>query len=168
MTIPFSALAGIAGAWSGTGHAEYPTISPADYHEELVLSSNGKDAVIHFEKRTWVTSGDARHGEPLFWESGFIIDTGNGLFDVVVVQKGGRMEILKGGAHRDDKGGIVLDLKSTAIRNDPRMIQSERRIVWSGEILSYELLMSTTSNPRPARPLAARLTRNPEQARTPL
>jgi hypothetical protein len=160
MTMTFSVLAGIAGTWSGVGHAEFPTISPLDYREELVLSSNDKDPVIHFEQRTWVKSGDAKDGEPLFWESGFIIERGNGIFELIVAQKGGRMEILKGGTEHGEKGSIVLHLKSTTILNDPRMIRSERRIVWSGETLTYELLMSTTANTKTARHLAARLLRN--------
>ena len=159
MTITVADLAGLAGTWSGVGHAEYPTISPLDYREELVLSSNGRDPVIHFEQRTWAKSGDARNGEPLFWESGFIIDRGNGIFELIIAQKGGRMEILKGEAEPGENGSIVLQLKSMTILNDPRMIQSERHLVWSGESLSYELLMSTTTNTRPARHLAARLLR---------
>ena len=103
MGISISDLTYIAGTWEGSGHAEYPTIQPIDYREELIFTLNKKDLVIHYEQRTWIKSSDERHNEPIFWESGFFIDKNNGLFDLVSAQKTGRMEILRGSARRIDK-----------------------------------------------------------------
>ena len=110
MAISFNDLAFIIGKWEGTGHAEYPTISSLDYTEELVFTINNKDAVIHYEQKTWVKSSDERDGEPIFWESGFIIYNGNELFELVNTQKSGRVEILRGTGEMPDKNKIKIDL----------------------------------------------------------
>lgn len=158
MHISLTNFAYIIGRWEGSGRAEYPTIVPRDYGEELVFAVNGKDAAIHFEQRTWIKSADERNGEPLFWESGFLLDKGEGLFEMVSAQKSGRVEILRGGAQKTDETIIRLDLASVAIFNDDRMIRSGRMLHFHGETLVYELWMSTTKNVAYQRHLVARLT----------
>jgi len=159
MGISISDLTYIAGTWEGSGHAEYPTIQPIDYREELIFTLNKKDLVIHYEQRTWIKSSDERNNEPIFWESGFFIDKNNGLFDLVSAQKTGRMEILRGSARRIDKNSIELPLTSISIVNDSRMIRSGRVYTFSKNVLQYELKMSTTANVSYQRHLMGRLTK---------
>lgn len=149
----------IIGKWEGTGLAEYPTISPVDYDEGMVFTRNDKDPVIHFEQRTWIKSLDTRDGEPIFWESGFIIDKGGGLFELVSAQRSGRVEILRGSATTADGGAIEVDFTSVSITNDSRMIKSGRRYRFQQNVIDYELHMSTTNNPEYSRHLRARLRR---------
>ena len=110
MIVTIKTIAFIARQWEGVGHAEYPTIAPLDYTEDLVISFNKKDPVLHYEQRTWIKSPDQRNGEPIFWESGFIIDKGEGMFMLVSAQKSGRVETLKGTAEQFDNERIKLTL----------------------------------------------------------
>ncbi|MCG3119826.1 MAG: hypothetical protein ALAOOOJD_02359 [bacterium] len=157
MSVSLADFAYIVGRWKGSGRAEYPTIASLDYREELIFTVNPKDPVIHYEQRTWVKSLDERNDEPLFWESGFLIDKGNGLFELVSAQKSGRIEILRGNAERTNEGTLKLHLVSVAILNDDRMIRSGRLLHFQREILDYELEMSTTQNGTYQKHLAARL-----------
>jgi hypothetical protein len=157
MSVSLADFAYIVGRWEGNGRAEYPTIASLDYREELIFAANPKDPVIHFEQHTWIKSADERNGEPLFWESGFLLDKGDGLFEMVSAQKSGRVEILRGGTLKTDETIIKLDLASVAILNDDRMIRSGRMLHFQGETLEYELWMSTTKNVTYQRHLVARL-----------
>ena len=114
--------------------------------------------MIHFEQRTWIKSLEARNDEPLFWESGFLIDKGSSLFELVSAQKSGRVEILRGNAQKTEDGALKLHLVSVAILNDDRMIRSGRLLHFQRETLDYELEMSTTKNVTYQKHLAARLT----------
>lgn len=160
LSLSIEELGFLVGTWSGTGHAEYPTIQPVEYLEELTFSVNEKDPVIHVEQKTWIESTDAKAREPLFWESGFLIDKGSGIFELVSAQKSGRMEVLRGKARRMDPNTIELPLMSVSIVNDDRMIRSGRTLTFSPEKLYYELNMSTTANPSFQRHVAALLTKS--------
>ncbi len=157
MAISIKNLLQLVGEWEGTGHAEYPTIKPIDYSELLSFSYNGKDPVLHYEQRSWIKSSQGEDREPIFWESGFIIDNGNGLFELVSAQKSGRVEILRGASEKLTKGRIKLDLVSVSIVNDDRMIRSGRIFIFSKSEIEYELKMSMSSNPAYQKHLSAKL-----------
>lgn len=159
MPVTISDLGFIVGKWEGTGIAEYPTIKPMDYEEGLVFTRNDRDPVIHYEQRTWVQSSGGDNGQPVFWESGFIIDRGDGAFELVSAQKSGRIEILRGDAEASDGGAIEIVFASVAISNDPRMLKSGRKFRFHENVIDYELHMSTTENPAYDRHLRARLKR---------
>lgn len=158
MSVTINDLAFIVGKWEGTGLAEYPTIASVDYDEGMVFSRNDKDPVIHYEQRTWIRSSGEDNGSPVFWESGFIIDKGDALFELVSAQRSGRIEILRGRAEESD-GGISINFSSVMISNDPRVIKSGRFFRFRENVIDYELLMSTTENPSFERHLRARLGR---------
>lgn len=159
MSVTIAELGFIVGKWKGTGLAEYPTIASVDYDEGLVFTRNDKDPVIHYEQRTWIKSSGEDNGRPVFWESGFIIDKGEGLFELVNAQKSGRLEVLRGNAKAAGGGGIEIDFSSVLILNDSRMIKSGRRFRFLENVIDYELQMSTTENPSYERHLRARLKR---------
>ncbi len=160
MSITIADLGFIVGKWEGTGLAEYPTIASVDYDEGLVFTRNDKDPVIHYEQRTWIKSSDENNGRPVFWESGFIIDKGDGLFELVSAQKSGRVEIMRGDAKTADGGGIEIAFNSVSILNDARLLKSGRRFRFLENVIDYELQMSTTENPAYDRHLRARLQRS--------
>ena len=159
MKISIKDLLHIVGEWEGTGHAEYPTISPLDYREQLFFSNNGRDPVIHYEQRSWIKSSANKNEEPIFWESGFIIDNGDGLFELVSAQKSGRVEILRGNSEKLAGGKIKLDLVSVSIVNDDRVIRSGRNFTFSKSEIEYELKMSMSSSPAYQKHLSAKLTK---------
>lgn len=145
-TITIRDLDFLIGKWEGTGYAEYPTIDPVEYSETLMISNNSKNPVLHYEQKTFITKPVERKGEPIFWESGFIIDDGNGLFRMVNTQVSGRIEILKGQAQTTSEGKIELGLESSSIINDDKLIRSGRKLIFSKDQIEYEVNMSTTKN----------------------
>lgn len=159
MTVAIADLRFLIGKWEGTGLAEYPTITPVDYDEGMVFTRNDMDPVIHYEQRTWINSSGEDNGKPVFWESGFIIDRGDGGFELVSAQKSGRVEVLKGSAKRSEGNAIEIDFSSEVISNDPKTVRSERKFRFLENVIDYELLMSTTGNPGFDRHLKARLRR---------
>lgn len=159
MSITIGDLGFIVGKWEGTGLAEYPTIKPVDYDEGLVFTRNDRDPVIHYEQRTWIKSSGEDNGRPVFWESGFIIDKGDGLFEMVSAQRSGRIEILRGDAKTLNGSGIEIEFSSVMISNDPRVIKSSRHFRFLENMIDYDLQMSTTENPSFDRHLRARLRR---------
>ncbi len=158
MSITHKDIFHLAGTWEGTGHAEYPTIEPVNYRERLTLSHNGKDPVMHYEQLSWIISSDKKSEEPIFWESGFIIDLGNDSFELVSAQKSGRVEILRGKAERINEN-IKLDLVSIKIVNDEKMIRSGRVFTFSKSAIEYELKMSISTNHAFQKHLSAKLTK---------
>lgn len=149
----------LVGVWEGYGHAEYPTIEPMDYREELTFSYNHKDPVFHYVQRTWKASEGSKVGDPIFWESGFLIDRNDGVFELVSAQKSGRMELLKGTATMKNETVVSLELTSESIINDHRMIRSSRHFDFSPGAISYQLKMSTHANPSFQIHLSAQLTK---------
>ncbi len=96
--------------------------------------------------------------EPIFWESGFIIDIGNSSFELVSAQKSGRVEILKGKAELVNNK-IKLDLVSVKIVNDEKMIRSGRVFTFSKSDIEYKLKFCISTNHAFQKHLSAKLTR---------
>ena len=148
----------LRGTWTGTGHAEYPTIDSAEYCEELTFTSDGKHPILHFEQRTWKVVQGA-NADPLFWESGFLVGKKDGTFEMASSQQSGRMELLHGTARPGKDGEVILELDSKAIVNDERMKKTQRIILIKQDTLSYVLNMSTTAVPDLKLHASANLTR---------
>ncbi|MDP2530023.1 MAG: FABP family protein [Candidatus Palauibacterales bacterium] len=159
MTVRLDDFLHLVGTWEGRGHAEYPTIDATDYREELVFEHDGKDPILHYVQKTWKPSGSGRMDEPIFWESGFLIDRDDGVFELVSAQKSGRVEVLRGSAVRGEDGAIALDLESVWIVNDDRVLASVRRLVIAPDRFDYRLEMSLRTHPAVRLHLAARLVR---------
>lgn len=159
MTVRLDDLLHLVGAWEGTGHAEYPTIDTTDYREELVFEHNGKDPVLHYVQKTWKPIRGGRAEEPIFWESGFLVDRGEGSFELVSAQKSGRAEVLRGPAVRGEDGMIALDLESASIVNDPRVLASARRLLIAPDRIDYRLEMGLRTHPAVRVHLSATLQR---------
>jgi len=77
---------------------------------------------------------------------------------MVNVQGGGRLEVLSGTLDQTNDG-LVLDLKSTAFLNDPRILEAARTITMEGETLSYSQSIHTSAVPSQFLHVQAMLTR---------
>jgi len=65
-------------------------------------------------------------------------------------RSGGRTEVLRGSWAWDEASGeLSIELRSVQFGNDPRMLESRRRLTVSAERLRYELSMATTTTPAP-------------------
>src|SRR5262245_23164175 len=159
--LTFARLSALVGTWKGEGKGRFPTITPFNYLEECVFSSNDCEPIIHFEQKTWVKSTDETNGKPLHWESGFIRATEDGKVEISNAQNGGRVEVLRGAIDEPAylEGIILLQLTSVLFGNDPRLIQTTRRYELQADILIYAMEMATTKTPHRQQHLEARLER---------
>ena len=149
----------LVGMWEGTGVAEYPTISQYNYREEFILASDAKNPVLHFQQRAWIVSTDTRNNEPISWESGFLIDRGDSLFELICAHVSGRMEWYRGVAGLQGAEGIRLPLENVSIVNENRLLRSARIFHFGKDSISYEQLMTTTRVTQHLRHLTAELHR---------
>jgi hypothetical protein len=147
----------LVGEWKGTGYAEYPTIEATEYTEILVFSRNDKDAVIHYEQRDWIKSNGERNNEFLSWESGFIIDKGDGTFEMLCAHFSGRSELLKGSVQKTEDKKVKFQVENHTILNDDRLVRSGRIFIFSEDSIEYEVRMSTGKNLFYQRHLSAKL-----------
>jgi hypothetical protein len=150
----------ISGIWTGKGIAEFPTINTFEYSEHLTFAFNEKNPVIHFEQKAWIKSNNERNNEPISWESGFIIDKGNNLFELICTHNSGRLEWYKGFAEQITNDKIIIEFDSVAIINDDRMISSKRVFIFNQTSIGYEQLMNTSKVKQTIRHLKAELFNN--------
>ena len=158
--ITINSLKNIIGSWKGVGIAEFPTIKTFEYNEELNFAINEKNPALHFEQKAWIRSADSRNNEPISWESGFIIDKGNNLFELVCIHNTGRLEWYRGFTEQLENEQIKIEFSSVAILNDDRMISSKRSYLFSPTSITYAQSMSTTKVMGNMTHLTARLERS--------
>jgi hypothetical protein len=138
-----AALRPLLGHWEGRGRAEFPTIPPHEYVEELHFSTEADRQHIHFEQRARHRPiGTSAYG-PSHWESGFLRVTAPGIVEMTNAQDNGRLEVVRLTATVTPEG-LHLAGETTHFLNDPRMDRARRVIVLSGETLRYRLEMATT------------------------
>jgi hypothetical protein len=92
------------------------------------------------------------------WESGFIRLLPDNHVEIANAQIGGRVEVMRG-TLETSPAGLVLQLHSTHLANDPRMEEATRTITVNGDTLHYTMYMQTTKNPELAIHLEATLQR---------
>lgn len=135
----------LLGEWSGAGKGEFPTIEPFEYLETLNFASDGRPFLHYEQKTTRRRAGQAEY-VPSHWESGFIRWLPDGQVELITAQSGGRLERLAGSLEQTETG-LILHLKSTAFLNDPRMLETSRRMNLEGDSLHYIQHMHTTAVP---------------------
>ncbi len=155
--VTFNLIRQILGDWHGSGTAKFPTIPTFEYHRTLAFDANEVQPYLRYEERTrkMLPTGEF---VPSHWETGFWRVLTTGETEVVSAQGGGRVEVLRGAAE-PRPNGFCLELYSTSIGNDPRVIKSARRYVLEDHILEYSMQMSTTSMPELGLHIHARLSR---------
>ncbi|CAN5643743.1 hypothetical protein BH10BAC5_BH10BAC5_22500 [soil metagenome] len=132
----------LIGKWKGSGYAQFPTIEPVEYNEEMNFSSNLTDAVLFYEQRSWISSGD-NAGMPIYWESGFIIHEGENQFSLSNSQKSGRVEVCRGKISNDQNSWkLTFENEMTS---DARLERITREYIFNNDELSYKLNMKMKS-----------------------
>jgi hypothetical protein len=144
----------LIGTWRGRGHGVYPTITPFDYTEEVVVEPMPKP-VLRYAQRT----AHAGTGEPLHAEAGYL-RLPDGRPELVIAQPTGIVE-----CHAGALDGQRLTLRSTAVALTPsaaghRVTDVERAVEVDGDVLRYVLSMAAAGQPLQVH-LTAELTRVP-------
>lgn len=142
MTVPLHddlrPFAPLLGTWRGEGRGEFPTISPFDYEEEIVIEHAG-DAWLAYRQTSWAPAS----GETLHWERGFVRPAADDGVELVLAHPIGVVEVAHG---RLVPGGLET---STADGHVGRthtglgVTALVRRYRWNGDVLAYELDMAT-------------------------
>lgn len=133
------------GVWRGTGVAVYPTIETTQYRDELTFREHEGKPIVQVEQKTWRIHPDQTE-TLLHWEFGFVRQVADTTYEWVNAQNNGRVEVLKGELS-GSAGAWVLDLRSAAFANDPRMLQSIRHFQIEGDQLRYTMTMATQAHP---------------------
>ncbi|MCB0335557.1 MAG: FABP family protein [Bdellovibrionales bacterium] len=136
-------LLNFVGVWSGEGCGVYPTIRPFIYDEVLAFELDHDQTALHYVQKALV-----RENRPSHMESGFMKVLPSGHIQLSNAQNGGRVEVLTGQI-QEIKGGVSLELFSSVLDNDPRMVQTHRVYTIVDNQLSYEAGMSTTTTDTP-------------------
>jgi hypothetical protein len=145
--------------WRGRGVAFYPTIDTTHYREELAFQDHPDAPRIQYEQKTWRIHADGSESL-LHWEFGFLMLLGDDALQWINAQNNGRVEVMMGN-FSDENGVFLMEVGSTAFANDPRMVESSRRVEVSEGRLRYVQMMSTTTTESPSMQvhLEAELTR---------
>ena len=146
----FERLSRLLGKWTGQGRGRFPTIEAFDYAEDIEFVDNGSEPLIHYEQRTWDITHQRERVEPLHWETGFIRPCEDGWVEIWNAQNGGRVEVLRGRPPSADAPpeSAFLELDSTVLGNDDRMVRTRRTYFLVGDTLKYELHMATRNTPQ--------------------
>jgi THAP4-like, heme-binding beta-barrel domain len=132
-------LAFLIGTWRGEGHGSYPGIEPFDYGEEVSFGHTGR-AYLIYTLRTWHPDGSPSHHE-----AGFLRVVGDGRYELVLAQSGGRLEYAEGSLN-----GTRLELVSREVVNAATAHPVEavmRTLTLDGEELRSELSMAAMGHP---------------------
>ena len=155
---------GLVGTWSGHGEGEYPTISPFRYEEEIVFSRPRADKpFLSYSQQTWKAHGARENG--MHFESGFLRAFPDRVCELVIAQASGMAEIGKGSIEEAEDGTIKVEVECGGVmrgeRNkEPKTEMVVRRFQLKVDVLTYDLLMSTSTTPALSHHLHGELRRN--------
>ena len=146
----------LVGTWEGKGAGRFPTIDDFRYREVLEITDGYDDLLLHYKQTTWRVTDHGESGSHV--ETGFIGVAEDGTVEITAAEALDRVEVLTGSVTVSDDG-LFLDVESSLIAHDPRMIRSWRTIVFDTERLTYTMGMATTAVPDGDAHLAAELIR---------
>ena len=146
-------LAFLLGTWRGRGRGEYPTIEAFEYDEEIVFDHVGDDYLV-YTQRSWSPAD----GSPIHLERGFLRPGGDGRVELTVAHVLGVTEVGEGPVGPASFSVASSSIGRAATGSDVTSI--ERRYRVEGDVLSYQLDMTTGSTPL-SRHLTAELRRQP-------
>jgi hypothetical protein len=152
----WNSLRHLDGDWRGFGTGGFPTIESFEYREHLRVRIVDGHEVLHYLQSTWRIDGDQEHGSHI--ETGFISVEEDGQILILSSQGSDRVEVLRG-ALDETSDGFTLDLRSTDVFNDERMISSWREMRFIENALTYSMGMATDRVPTEEMHLAAELHR---------
>lgn len=136
----WSSLRLLDGDWRGFGTGGFQTIESFEYREHLRVRIVEGHEVLHYFQSTWRIDGDEEHGSHI--ETGFISVEDDGRILVLSAQGSDRVEVLIGVLDTADDL-FTLNLASTGVFNDERMISSWRKLRLTDNTLTYSMGMAT-------------------------
>ncbi len=138
-------LAPLLGTWRGSGHGEYPTIEPFDYHEEIRFGHVGRPFLTYRQRTRHAGDGRSLHAE-----TGYLRSTGADRVELILAHPTGVTEICEGRvAVADD--GLRLELDSTHVGNSStaKLVTAlGRSIHLAGDTIDYSLRMAAVGQPK--------------------
>ena len=143
----FDLLARLSGKWVGRGRGQYPTIDAFEYAEETSFLVAPEYPMVRHEQRAWLLPGR----ESSHWELGFWRAVSDAEVELSTAQDSGRVEVLRGRVVAEGRDGLRLELFSTYVGNDPRIVKTERVFRLQSGVLHYTKFMATTTTPIPRR-----------------
>ena len=143
----FALLSRLAGRWVGRGRGRYPTIEPFEFAEETTFLLAPEYPMVRYEQRAWLLPGR----ESSHWELGLWRIVDGGAVELSTAQDSGRVEVLRGLVEAAGEDGLRLELFSTCLANDARLVRTERVISLRAGVLRYTTYMATTTTPTPER-----------------
>jgi THAP4-like, heme-binding beta-barrel domain len=137
-------VAWLLGTWSGTGHGEYPTISPFAYRETITFGHVGKPFLAYAQR-----TAHAGDGRPLHAETGYLRIPAPSRVELVLAHPTGIVEVQEGTI-----GDGTLSLRSTLVNGSATaksVTAVERMFTYDlgcdPPQLSYRLAMAAVGHP---------------------
>ena len=139
-----AALAPLLGAWAGHGAGEYPTITPFDYLEEIIVGHTGKPFLTYRQNTTASADGRALHTE-----TGYFRLPSPDRVELVLAHPTGITEIAEGplrvAGNRMDMALNATAIGRTASAKDVTALSRSIRV--SGDELTYRVRLGAVGHP---------------------
>src|SRR6478672_11100725 len=131
----------LKGKWQGEGFAKYPTIQSTFYTEAFKFKPDEVKDAIYFNQKSAYKNSTEKNGQTVFWDTGFIVLKEERIL-LASAQIGGRTETYELKHFANEK----FIFNTINIQNDPKTITAQRIFKITGDVLEYELNMSTHQN----------------------
>ena len=137
-------LQALVGNWQGRGVGSFPTIEDFSYRETLSVEGGSEYDLLRFSQTSWRLTPEGETESHS--ESGFIGVTDDGRIEIAVAEGLDRLELLSGHLTQREEG-ILIEVASTEVAHDERVLRSWRTLALQGEELTYTMGMATTQIP---------------------